>query len=53
MIIGIDGNDANVEKRVGVSVYTAELLKRFQKEATDEVRFSHLSQGSTTQRLTC
>jgi glycosyltransferase involved in cell wall biosynthesis len=36
MIIGIDGNDANVEKKVGVSVYTWELLARFQKKASGE-----------------
>lgn len=39
MIIGIDGNEANVEKKVGVSVYTLELLENFQKHATEEVQF--------------
>src|SRR5690606_35062686 len=39
MIIGIDGNEANVEKKVGVSVYTLELLNYFQKNATKEVQF--------------
>lgn len=33
MIIGIDGNEANVMKRVGVSVYTLNLLRYFQKHA--------------------
>ena len=27
MIIGIDGNEANIEKRVGVNVYAFELLR--------------------------
>lgn len=40
MIIGIDGNDANVERKVGVSVYTWELLSRFQKKASEEVQCS-------------
>lgn len=31
MIIGIDGNEANVEKRVGVSEYAFELLKQFKR----------------------
>ena len=39
MIIGIDGNEANVNKRVGVSVYTYELLKYFQKSASKDVQF--------------
>lgn len=29
MIIGVDGNEANVEKRVGISEYAFELLKQF------------------------
>ncbi|MFA9289349.1 MAG: glycosyltransferase family 4 protein [Weeksellaceae bacterium] len=33
MIIGVDGNEANVEKKVGVSVYTLELLRYFAKHA--------------------
>lgn len=40
MIIAIDGNEANVEKKVGVSVYTLELLKYFQKNATKDIRFT-------------
>ena len=39
MIIGIDGNEANVEKKVGVSVYTFELLKHFRKAASRDLRF--------------
>ena len=27
MIIGIDGNEANIEKRVGVNVYAFELVR--------------------------
>ncbi len=29
MIIGIDGNEANVEKRVGISEYAFQLLSQF------------------------
>ena len=29
MIIGIDGNEANVEKRVGISEYAFQLLRQF------------------------
>ncbi|HRN70845.1 MAG TPA: glycosyltransferase family 1 protein [Candidatus Woesebacteria bacterium] len=39
MIIGIDGNEANVEKKVGVSVYTLKLLEYFQKIASEETQF--------------
>jgi len=39
MIIGIDGNEANVEKKVGVSVYTANLLHYFQKRANSDLQF--------------
>lgn len=39
MIIGIDGNEANVEKQVGVSVYTLNLLDYFQKKADENTRF--------------
>lgn len=40
MIIGVDGNEANVDKQVGVSVYTFELLKEFKKQANDKMRFN-------------
>ncbi len=39
MMIGIDGNEANVEKRVGVSVYALNLLKYFRKKADSTLRF--------------
>lgn len=40
MIIGVDGNEANVEKQVGVSVYTMELLHYFAKKATKDTQFN-------------
>ncbi len=40
MIIGIDGNEANVDSHVGVSVYTLNLLTYFQKNSNDSVRFN-------------
>lgn len=39
MIIGIDGNEANVKYKVGVSVYTFELLWYFYKNAPADVQF--------------
>jgi glycosyltransferase involved in cell wall biosynthesis len=39
MVIGVDGNEANVEKRVGVSVYALNLLKYFGKKSNENVRF--------------
>lgn len=39
MIIGIDGNEANVEKSVGVSVYTQNLLYWFQKWSNKHTQF--------------
>src|SRR3989344_6648626 len=39
MIIGIDGNEANVVKRVGVSVYALSLLKYFNKKASPHLQF--------------
>ena len=38
--IGIDGNEANVEKRVGVSVYALNLLKYFSRVANQETQFN-------------
>ena len=35
MIIGIDGNEANVEKRVGISEYAFELIKFFERFKID------------------
>ncbi|OGK18003.1 hypothetical protein A3G67_04525 [Candidatus Roizmanbacteria bacterium RIFCSPLOWO2_12_FULL_40_12] len=39
MIIGIDGNEANVDELVGVSVYTKNLLSYFQKQASSNLQF--------------
>lgn len=39
MVIGIDGNEANVDKSVGVSVYTQELLKYFASVASNDLQF--------------
>lgn len=39
MHIGVDGNEANVEKKVGVSVYTHELLVHFRKYANASCKF--------------
>lgn len=39
MTIGIDGNEANVEQKVGVSVYTLNLLRYFHSKATPALRF--------------
>ena len=39
MIIGIDGNEANVENHVGTSVYTLELLRYFAQHASREKQF--------------
>lgn len=39
MLIGVDGNEANVEKKVGVSVYTYSLLKYFKKKSSSELKF--------------
>ncbi|MCX6732672.1 MAG: glycosyltransferase family 1 protein [Candidatus Roizmanbacteria bacterium] len=38
-IIGIDGNEANVIHKVGVSVYTHNLLKYFHSQATEDLQF--------------
>ena len=39
MLIGIDGNEANVERRVGVSVYALNLLKYFAKASSTDLKF--------------
>ncbi len=39
MIFGIDGNEANVREKVGVSVYTFNLLKYFQSHADTNHQF--------------
>ena len=38
--IGVDGNEANVEKRVGVSVYALNLLKYFSRVVNQETQFN-------------
>ena len=38
--IGINGNEANVDKRVGVSVYALNLLKYFHKVANQKTQFN-------------
>ena len=39
MIIGVDGNEANVKDQVGVSVYTHNLLEHFRNVADDKIQF--------------
>ncbi|MCL4374442.1 glycosyltransferase family 4 protein [Patescibacteria group bacterium] len=39
MIIGVDGNEANVKQRVGVSVYTLKLLEYFRKKADANIKW--------------
>lgn len=39
MIIGVDGNEANVKEKVGVSVYTLKLLEYFQKVSSSKKQF--------------
>ncbi|MFN4212747.1 MAG: glycosyltransferase family 4 protein [Microgenomates group bacterium] len=39
MVIGIDGNEANVKMKVGVSVYTLNLLKHFCQQANKNLQF--------------
>lgn len=39
MIIGVDGNEANVQEKVGVSVYTLKLLEYFRKKANKNLKF--------------
>lgn len=38
MIIGVDGNEANVEKKVGISEYVAELLWQFEKRKNQDIK---------------
>jgi len=40
MHIAIDGNEANVNNLVGVSVYTLSLLKYFEKVASEKIKFT-------------
>ncbi|MCL4353983.1 glycosyltransferase family 4 protein [Patescibacteria group bacterium] len=39
MLIGIDGNEANVEKGVGIGEYSFELLKKFEKFRDQNLKF--------------
>ena len=39
MIIGIDGNEANVQKRVGISEYAFQLLSQFSNIKTEGLKF--------------
>lgn len=39
MIIGLDGNEANVEKRVGIGEYALELLKQFKNSKVPNLKF--------------
>ncbi len=39
MIIGIDGNEANVSKRVGIGEYAYELLRQFEKFESKNLKF--------------
>ncbi len=39
MLIGIDGNEANVTKRVGVGKYAFELLQQFSKAPSSKLQF--------------
>lgn len=39
MIIGIDANEANVSRRVGVSEFAFELLQQFEKYKIDNIKY--------------
>jgi len=39
MIIGVDGNEANVREKVGVSMYTLKLLEYFQRVSNERNQF--------------
>ncbi len=39
MLIGIDGNEANVKKRVGISEYAYELLQQFRKYQISNIKY--------------
>lgn len=39
MIVGIDGNEANIEKRVGIGEYSFELLKQFKEFKIKNLKF--------------
>lgn len=39
MIIGIDGNEANVDRKVGVSEFAFELIKQFREHQASNIRY--------------
>ncbi len=39
MVIGIDGNEANVERRVGIGEYSFELLRQFEEFQISNIQF--------------
>jgi len=39
MLIAIDGNEANIKEKVGVSVYALKLLEYFKKKTNNDLRF--------------
>lgn len=51
MVIGIDGNETNVQEKVGVSVYTFELLNYFSKVANDKLQFKTFLKNSPLRDL--
>ena len=40
MIIGIDGNEANVDRRVGIGEYSFELLRQFSKYQISNIKYT-------------
>lgn len=51
MIIGVDGNEANVLRKVGVSVYTLNLLSYFKKHANKNTQFRIFLKHNPTDAL--
>ncbi len=51
MIIGVDGNEANVLMKVGVSVYTVNLLSYFRKHADKKTQFKIFLKNKPTEDL--
>ncbi len=39
MIIGVDGNEANVDKKVGIGEYAFEILREFHKSQIPNLKF--------------
>ena len=40
MLIGIDGNEANVERKVGIGEYSFELLRQFEEFKIPNLQFT-------------